>query len=390
MKKFILSCFLSIGLLLFAAVPPVCHASKDAQTIHVEVVRPRVKDMTRFTEITGTVVSPDVSSFGARTPGIVNDLLADEGDSVQKGQILARLDATDYQLALKLAKLQMEAATSQVAQAETGVKKESTHLETMQKDLARIRDVVAKGSLPGQKLDHAINDHQAAVSGSVRAGLALAAARTRVELARTQVAMAKKKVADCEIRAPFDGVVTKRHANLGEWAAPGMPLFTVQAMDPVEVKGALSEIYMDQVRKGMPVLIFLDGAKDLIHGGETLVTEIAPLADPLRRTIVITVNMPNPGHRIKPGMFARMQVVFEKVPDALSIPVACLLTQYETPHVFVVEDETARAVEIRTGITQGEHIQVLSGLKPESLVVTLGKNQLAGGEKIAIGNQEAP
>lgn len=248
--------------------------------------------------------------------------------------------------------------------------------------------MVEKGSLPKQKLDHAKNAYEAAQSAFTQAQLALISARTQVELLKTQEKIAIKKLADCEIKAPLDGVVSARHANAGEWANPGKPIFTVESLNPIEIKGNLSETYLTELKLGMPICVTLDMAsRDLpksLAGFETTLAQIAPIADSRQRTVEITVKAPNPEHKLKPGLFARMRVIFQRSDNALVIPGTCLLTQFKVPHVFVVENSHAQAREIKIGIKDGEFVEVLSGLSEDSKIVFSGQNQLAGNEKVSI------
>jgi len=381
--KHLISKFIILALLpvFGSALINPCFAkdNKTQKKIPVEITTPARMNMEKYTEISGTFVSESSSTFGAKVPGTIEVFFADEGHKVKKGQVLARLEMTDFNLGLGISSLQLAAAKTQVERAKTEIKRAAINKDTVAADLERIREVVKKGSLPKQKLDHAQNAYESAESAFTQAQLALISAHTQVQLLKTQEDIARKKLEDCKIIAPLDGIISARHANAGEWAMPGKPIFTVESLDPIEIKGNLSETYLSRLKSGL--LVRITSGPTVF---ETTIAEIAPIADARQRTVEITVKAPNPGLKLKPGLFARMRVIFQKADNTLVIPATCLLTQFDTPHVFVVEDDHAKVRKITTGIKDGEFVEVVSGLNEDSQVVFSGQNQLVGSERVSI------
>jgi multidrug efflux pump subunit AcrA (membrane-fusion protein) len=125
------------------------------------------------------------------------------------------------------------------------------------------------------------------------------------------------------------------------------------------------------------------------RGYETTLKEIAAIADPRQRTVEVTVQIENPDHLLKPGLFARMDIIFRRTTGAMVIPEACLLKGHGKPRIFVIRGDRAEIRAIETGIREAEMIEVLSGLTMDSKVVSAGKDQLSGGDRVNIQQRKA-
>ncbi|MEW5736823.1 MAG: efflux RND transporter periplasmic adaptor subunit [Thermodesulfobacteriota bacterium] len=369
------------GFLLASAPAPAAE-----ETAAVTVVRPQTRTVEQSADIFGTFQAPDRSLVGSLVAGALKSLDADEGDAVKAGQVLAALDSADYQLALDLARQQQATARAQVDQAKAGLALCETNLATARADLDRIKPVVESGSFPKQKLDHAQNGFDAATAARSQAAAALSLAASQAALAETQVAIAKKRLADCRILAPYDGVVSQRLANLGEWIMPGKPVFAVEKVNPIEVKGDLSEVYLARTGISAPVEVSVDGAA----GGpwKTELSEIAPTADPRTRTVTVTARLKNPDRVFRPGMSARLKIILSRQKGALVIPSRCLLAadggKQGDGKVFVVENGVARMRALTLGEPFREWITVVSGLSPEDRVVSWGQSKLKDGDRVIV------
>jgi membrane fusion protein (multidrug efflux system) len=207
------------------------------------------------------------------------------------------------------------------------------------------------------------------------------------------VKIAQKKVADCRITAAFDGVISIRHAHLGEWVNQGQKIFTLVQDDPIEIKGPLSEIYLGRLKLGMPVHVTVDGdaaTEKTVY--QTMLKEISAVVDPRQRTADLTVQLDNHDHRFKPGLFARMKIIFNQTLQAAPvIPHVCLLQDQcgSQAKVFVVQDNRAEIREIEIGIKEGEMIEVLAGLEKDDVVVIAGQDRLKNGQIVAAQERKA-
>jgi len=372
-------------------VSVVC-AQEQHSIVPVEVISPTQRTMEECVKITGTCYSTERSTIGAKIDGTITVIFADEGHRVKKGQVLAKLEETDHALSLKLAELEYVNAKSQVEKSKAELEKARVDMRTKKADFERLNKVYIKDSLSKQQLDFAKNSYEIAQAIFNQAKIGLKIFENQVILLETRVKIAEKKLSDCKIRAPFDGVISIRHANLGEWVKAGESVFTLEADNPIEVKGRISEIYLTNLKIGMPVRVTIDGVNNLFgssRGYETNLTEIASVADPRQRTVEVTVQIENANHILKPGLFARMDVIMRRAFEALVIPEACVIKGHNPPRVFIIKGNRAEIREIETGIRESEMIEVLSGLRMDSQVVTAGKDQLVGGQRVKIQKREA-
>ena len=370
----------------------VCYAKEQKRAVPVEVINPTRRSMETYVKITGTCYSTERSTYGAKIDGTIIEIFADEGHRVRKGQVLAKLEETDHALSLKLAELEYVNAKSQVEKSKAELEKARVDMITKKADFERLNKVYIKDSLSKQQLDFAKNSYEIAQATFNQARIGLEIFENQVTLLETRVKIAEKKLSDCKIRAPFGGVISVRHANLGEWVKAGEPVFTLEADNPIEVKGHISEIYLTNLKIGMPVRVTIDGVNHLpgsSRGYETKLTEIASVADPRQRTVEVTVQIENSNHLLKPGLFARMDVILKRATGALVIPEACIIKGHNSPRVFIIKENRAEMREIETGIREDEMIEVISGLQMDSQVVIAGKDQLVGDASVKIQKREA-
>lgn len=380
------------SLVMTATISTPGYAKESDAVIPVNIIRPVKRTMELFTEITGELESSERSTFGAKVAGSLVKIDADEGDRVKRGAVLALVDPADYELSLKLTRLKLETAKTGVSRAKLEVRRSKVNLHTMETDLKRIKGVFDKGSFPKQRVDHAKNAYESAAAVHAQAKVAENEAGNQVSLLEIQVKIAEKKVADCRIRAPFEGVITKRHASVGEWMSTGKSVFTIDSDNPIEIKGHISEKFIGKLSIGMPVRVTIDGVSAFCPqheiGCEAVVSEIAPVADAKRGTVELTIRMPNEDFRFKPGLYARLQVILNRSQDTLAIPKTCILYEKNQTYVFIINDDKAHRREIQTGIVQGEMIEVISGLESGAKIVSAGQNQLKDNKKVNILNEK--
>jgi len=363
------------------------YGEEKERNVSVEVVNPITRTLEQYIEIVGTCYSTEKATFGPKIDGSINKIYVDEGDRIRKGQLMAELDTYDHNLNFNLMKLELEDAKIQVVEGQIELEKAKTDLDTKKMDFERLRDVYAKKSISKQQLDYAKNNFKIAQSNNNKAKIGIKRLKNKTKILETHLEIAKKRVLDCKIKAPFDGVISARHSNLGEWVKKGESIFTVEADNPIEIKGDISEIYLSELKLEMPVRIEVDGLNGSSRETsliEAKLDEISAVAHPRQRTVQITVKIDNSDHLLKPGLFARMKVIFQRSSNALVIPEVCLIKGHNAKRVFVINENRAEIINVETGIRQDEMIEIRSGLTIESRVVVRGKSSLIGGEEVTV------
>ncbi len=319
-------------------------AVEDGSSIPVEIVVPARRDMLATYTGTATLEAEADAEVVAKVGGEVLSVLVEEGDRVKADQLLARLD--DRQLRL------------QAAQAQAALAK-------AQRDYARQvelhdKGLVARGAFEGLKFD----------LDNLRAAHDL----TRLSLSYTA------------IRAPFAGVVTQRHIRVGQTVQVGASLLRVTDPTPLKASVFVPERELARLQVGQRAGVQIDALAGKLF--PATVTLVAPIVDAATATFKVTLEVDDANGELKPGMFARVGIVFDRRAGALTIPRTALVENDDVRAVFVVEAGTARQRTLTTGLTNGGDIEVLAGLSGGEQVVAVGQNGLKDGASVRIVSLE--
>ena len=327
-----------------AAAPREAPKDKPLPAVRVETVAPQ--PLSRTAALTGAVVPTRTARLASPGEGPVeacskNSCMVREGDRVEKGQVLIQISRN------KSAQAQLAAATQALKEQET--------------ELQRITQLVQGGAVPGAQLD---------------------AARSKFENARAQLAKAEESAGDYLIEAPWSGVVSKVFVTEGDYVAPRAPL--IEIFDPASlvVQFAVPESQCTEVQERLPVQVQLDA-----HPGKSFqgtISRIYPLLDERTRTRTVEATLTEAVDLI-PGMFARIQVLMARIPDALTVPSYCLVASPGGGYAaFVFQDDKAVRCELATGLEVDGRVQILSGLRAGDRVIVAGQEKLKNGTRVKV------
>ena len=323
-------------------------AKKEEAALPVEVARVSSGAIEAAYRGTATLEAEDEATVMARSGGVIEQIHVEEGDRVRAGQVLARLE-TD--------KLQLQATQAKAS------------LEKLEQDFKRNESVYQRNIISREAYD-----------------------RTRFELesARAAYDLSQLGLKDSQIKAPFDGTITLRHIKRGNTLQPNSPAFRVTRMDRLQAHLNVPERDIHKLRPGHPVKLSLDAWPDKIFAGEIL--RINPVVDASSGTVKVTAQMKAGQAQLKPGMFGRVEILYDKHDQAVLVDKDAVLTEDAQESVFVVDAGKARRRSIRTGYTDDHHYEVLEGLKPGEIVVTTGQSNLkddARVEAVTVGGGAA-
>ena len=279
----------------------------------------------------------------AKVEGEIREVLVEEGDDVEKDQILARLDG---------ARLRLELNESQA------------RLRKLQSDFQRNKELKDKGLLSEGDFENIQYELEALQAAHNLASL---------ELDYTQ------------IRAPIGGVVSERYIKLGNTIKVGDPIFRVTSFEPLVAYLHVPEREYRQLASGQPVAIDIDAL-----GGERIiaeVTRVSPIVEPGTGTFKVTIEIGDPKRRIKPGMFARMSIVYDRHANALQIPRSAIVEELGSTSVFVVEDDIAIRRPVETGFSQEGMIEITAGLDDNDQIIVVGQVGLKPDARVNIINE---
>jgi membrane fusion protein (multidrug efflux system) len=302
---------------------------EDVPPVPVETSTPVRGDVYAVYSGTAPIEAFAEADVIAKVEGEVREILFEEGAEVAEGQVLARLDGDRLRLELNESR---------------------ARLNKMRRDFERNKELREKGLLSEGDFEKLRFDLEALEASNNLATL---------ELDYTQ------------IRAPIAGVVSERYIRIGTTIRIGESAFRVTSFDPLVAYLHVPEREYRQIKAGQPVAIDIDA----LAGQRIMsaVTRVSPVVDPQTGTFKITIEIRDEERRIKPGMFGRMSIVYDRRENVLKIPRGAIVEDMGEPTVFVVEDGKAIRRVVETGYGQDGFIEIVAGLEETDAVITVGQ-----------------
>lgn len=413
----------------------------EVETARVAAADPAAAGAIRGKAANGYVVAARRAALSADFAGRITEMRVREGSVVKKGDIVAKLDSEEQEAAVRRAAAELTIAEGGVARAEADRStldaelnrlqrlKESataalgsaqTRVEQTARDLARVKELAGKGVSPKSEQDDALSAHRVAESdvraaqanlsaataaiatGTARTGTAdvdIEIAKSRVDSARAALEQAQASLEKTNVRAPFDGVVVLKDAEVGEVVSPFSQgganargsVVTMVDFASLEVQANVPETSLDAVIVGAPAEIFVDAWPERPYRGR--VDRIWPTADRQKGTIEVRVVFDAPDDRLRPDLGVR--VVFlpeDAAPAAAEEPVTAKILVPEDTIVkrdggqvaFVLEGDVVRLRSVRVGARRGGRVEIESGLAAGDRIVLDPPAGLADGERVRI------
>lgn len=335
-------------------------------------------------DATGYVTARRAATVSAQITGTLTEVLIEEGERVEQGQVLARLDDT--------------AQKAQLAQAQAGLAAAQANLKQIESQLAQSRrDFDRAQDLAQRKLVSAQAAEQARTQVDAQSAQA-AAQRKQIELAQAAVRSAQVQLDYCTVRAPFSGVVTAKAAQVGEIVSPFSAgggftrtgVGTIVDMDSLEVEVDVNEAYIGRVVAGRPVEAVLNAYPDWKIPAHVIA--IIPTADKSKATVKVRIGMNLKDNRIVPDMGVRVSFLEEAKPAAqqaqaprgVLVPKDAVRRDADKDVVFVVKDKKAQRRAVTLGGNVGEQRQVLGGVSAGESVVTEAPPELKDGASVEV------
>ncbi len=356
----------------------------------------------QYTQLTasGYVVAQRRASVASKGTGRLVELRVREGSPVRAGELIGRLDASDVQAALRVAEAAIGQAAAGVRQAEANLEQAQAEAANAEVEFQRQQALRARGFVSSQAVDAAQRRALAARAGVGAGRAAIASARAAVALAQAQVAVQQVNQDNTDIRAPFDGVVLVKNANVGDMITPfsaaagtSGAVVTMADMSTLEVEADVSESNVARVRVDMPVEITLDAIPDARFRGS--VARVVPTVDRAKATVVTKIRFDKIDARILPEMSAKVNFLSQPATDADQTPVVAvnpraIAERAGSKVVFRLLGETVEAIPVTLGRKLGD-AQELTGspLQPGERLVLAPPERLAAGTQVAISGGSA-
>ncbi|GAB1722304.1 MAG: efflux RND transporter periplasmic adaptor subunit [Nitrospira sp. CR1.1] len=370
----------TLGIILFVAVAAlvVFRLTSGAKTdprknriLTVGTMTPIKQDLDVRLTYTADLIPNQLVNIFSRVDGYIARIYVDKGDLVKANQLLVEIDHTDYIHAVNQAKANLLSAKAKVVQQDAGVRNATLTLDRMQ---ALIKDQFVSQ----QDLDTALVNRDAAVAlqDSLRA---------QVQQMTVALAQAETNLAYSYIRAPFAGYIAERNLDPGAYVS-GTTASTstvsrgILSVHDVETVRTLIEVVekdVPLVQVGQRADVRAEAYPNEVFDGR--VTRIVQALNRATRTMTVEVDLPNKDHRLKGGMFARVEVLVGKHPQAIQIPLDAVSRLEDSQYVYVVQDGKAHQVPVELGARAENRVEVLKGLAGDEQLIVSGKDLVSEG-----------
>ena len=369
----------TLALAILIGLTAGCAGGNDASkttaqaAIPVEVAPASHQAVTANYSGTATLEAIGDAQVVSKTSGIILKLMVEEGMRVEKGQLLAQLDD--------------DATRNKLLQAEATLRKAQAAFDKSEKGIAK--NLIPRADFDRDKFD--LETQHAVVEGA------------KIDLSYTR------------ITAPISGVIAKRSVKVGNLVTVNQALFQIVDMDPLQAVLNVPERDLGTLKAGQPVHLRVDALPD--HDFDGTVARIAPVVDATSGTFRATCEFKDTTRTLKPGMFGRIDVVYDQRHDALVVPRSALVEEDGESAVFVIEpappkkadDKDAKAKDkgkpgeavaaekkadvplfvakrrvVKTGYTESDRVEVRDGLKDGERVITIGRNAVRDGTEVTV------
>jgi RND family efflux transporter MFP subunit len=321
------------------------------------------------TSVVGNLIGQATVDVVPRVAGRIEAIAVKLGDRVAKGQQIAKIEDREIKEQITRFERTLDVNKANVANRESDMK-------GAEAVLARQKRGLDSGLISRQFYEDAEIRYNTAVSQ-------LTAARAQVGATQSNIEELKITLSNTSVVSPVDGFVSRRLLDPGAFAGANTVILSVVDISTVRLVANLVEKDFKRVQAGVLAEVEVDAFQGETFRGE--VSRVAPVFDPATRTASMEIEVPNPGFRLKPGMYARVKLTVERKLNALTIPRNAVVDVEGKRGVYLVPDgQTARFNEIETGLQDGDRIEVLSGLEDGQRVVTFGALALRDGDRVTL------
>jgi multidrug efflux pump subunit AcrA (membrane-fusion protein) len=393
---------------------PDSRVSEPEQRVTVRVELPRIGTIERVLSTSGTLTAGSTIGITSKISGRIEKIPVREGYAVAEGELLVQIDEQTPRLQLEQAYAAWQAAQAQYEKTLKGPRPEELEnaralyekaekdLTTSEENFTRSEQLYDSGAIPKAQFEQVESTLRGARTELENAARSLRVleegatpeekrmAQAQAEAAKAGYELARLQLENTRIRAPETAVVARVLQDEGNIVGTSTPILILVQDDRIQVKIELAEKYYGQMLKGgesLEARIFPQAypGTDAFQGR---IFTVAPTINPESRTFTVTLDIADPRDLLRPGMYAEIELVLRRIPDALLLPASAVLDRAAERFVFVVEGSGQTAVaSARTvvpGLSNAAEVQILSGIDPQDRVIVEGNYFLEEGQRIEV------
>jgi RND family efflux transporter MFP subunit len=404
-------------------------AQPEKPLVRVTAGKPQRKTLVLSTTQPGRVEAFEEAPLYSKITGYVAKVLADIGDRVKKGQVLVELDVPELrddlrqkqalvaqaeaevrqaEAAVRSAEAADVAARARVREAEAGIGRAQGEYVQRKAEKDRVEALAASGSVTRKLVDETLGLFSAAEAArleaaakveSAKAALVqseaqieaakadLGAVQARLKVAESNLARAETMLAYTQIKAPFDGIVTRRTADTGHYVLPANgggshPLLVVMQADRLRIFVDVPETEAPLASEGDPAQVRVQALRGTAI--EAAITRTSWAVDPANRSLRVEIDLPNGEGLLRPGMYCTASVQLEKRTDVLSLPVTAIVYKGDQTLVCCVQSGHIVRKPVVLGLRSGTEVEIASGLGESELVVLARGDTLSEGQAVEL------
>jgi len=375
-------------------------ASSTPKTIEVTTAAAISRELPSFFEATGSLAGDEQTDVAPQTAGKVVEVGVDIGSAVRRGQMIVRLDDSELKLHVTQSQAQVEQAKAAVRQAEEKIGLRSgqafdpsrvaevagakVNLDLAEKNLKRAEKLIESGDVSRSfydqqraQRDQLKEQYDVAIAQARQNFAGVDVARTNVANAEAALALARKNLSYAFIPAPIDGFVSERTADLGEYVSPTQKVATIVRINPLRVRIDIPEQAISEVKVGQSVSATTSAWPDKSFSGH--IARIAPNVTANSRTLTVEAEIENGSGALKPGQFATVRILQPRPVAAVLVPSRAVVSDAGVNRIYVIKNGHAEQRLVQLGQTEGDLVQVKTGVAADEKVATSNLEQLGDG-----------
>jgi membrane fusion protein (multidrug efflux system) len=310
-----------------------------APALPVKVVILKSELLENRIQSTGTLLANEEVELRSEIAGRITEIAFQEGQTVGKGKVLVRINDRELQ-----------------AQMQRSLLRE----KQLADDEARRKQLLELKSISEEEYEQSLN---------------------QLELARAETELLRSQLEKTLIEAPFTGKIGLRGVSEGSYVTPTAPIALLQQLDPIKIEFSVPEKYSSLLRPGSQVRFQLTGEE---QSHMATVYAIESKIDATTRTLRVRARCANPGGKLTPGAFARIELTLERIPDAVMVPSEAIVPDLNSDKVFLMRGGKAAAATVQAGVRTDRRVQLVRGVSPGDTLITTGLLQLRPGAPVQV------
>jgi HlyD family secretion protein len=390
--------------------------TRNRGDVVVGVGRPEQRDLEVILSYTGDILPSRQTPIFAKSSGYIRSIRVDKGQFVKAGQLLVEIEPTEMQTAMEGARATVATAEAGLLVARSDLESSRANLLNQQATLAkaqavldndrrqaeRMAELFGKGLVSAQERDNARTAYESSQAALRAQEAQVQVARVQIETSESKVKlaealveqqraalrMAQMRLDDTRITAPFSGYISQKNLDVGAAVSnqaaatsnASVAIVVLQDINPAKVQLEVPEREVARVKVGNPVRLVVDAYPEGKFAGT--VARVVHALDPRTRTMGLEVEIPNGELLLKPGMYARVQLVLGVQRGALMVPLETLIGAESRPAVLVVRDGKVATATVQLGAADGAQVQVVKGLASDDQIILQGKELVREGQTV--------